>query len=268
MPKKGWEPAPVACALAAMEPFDTTASMADDPSTNTLRDKLYIAIGSVANAWANLEFDINETIWELANVEQTAGACITAQIVPIGGRIRSLVSLIALRGGQMDLLKKVNQFAKTADGFGRRRNRIIHDPWYIREDTKEPHQLRITADKALDFDFTNMSIDEVWSATACLSTCRCHTELLLSTKAVPKAITATDVRLELIPSKASRPRTIPAAPTRKTADKLLPPKWSTEAAFVPGGNIIRAYSDNIVPPWISKARWFQVKCSRQSVKSS
>jgi len=124
-------------------------------------EKVLAAVGAVADAWAHLEFDINEAIWELANVEQQAGACITAQIISIGGRTRALAALVAWRAGDKELLGKVNRFGAEAESVGRQRNRVIHDPWYVRNDTDEPHQLRITADRRLDFDFAPNSIEDI-----------------------------------------------------------------------------------------------------------
>src|SRR5208337_2972716 len=84
-----------------------------------------------------------------------------------------------------------------------------------------------------------------------LRRCRCHTELLLSTRAAPKAMMADAVKMPgLRPSKASMPRMIPAAPAKKIAERLPPPNCPIEDLVVPGGKIIRAYSDNMVPPWI------------------
>ena len=47
-------------------------------------DPYVIAVGRIANIWAQLEFNINQAIWELCNVETGAGACVTSQIGSIG----------------------------------------------------------------------------------------------------------------------------------------------------------------------------------------
>src|SRR5262245_27991473 len=40
-------------------------------------DQYYLGIGRVAACWAYFELIVNHAIWELANVEQYVGACIT-----------------------------------------------------------------------------------------------------------------------------------------------------------------------------------------------
>jgi hypothetical protein len=65
----------------------------------------FAAIGKVVDAWATLEFFINKSIWELMNVEQKTGACVTAQIGSIQQRMKALTSLIALYGGDEALIK-------------------------------------------------------------------------------------------------------------------------------------------------------------------
>jgi hypothetical protein len=61
-------------------------------------NKHMTALGHAVAAWAALEFAIGEAIWELANVEREAGACVTAQLVGPGPRVRALVALLELRG--------------------------------------------------------------------------------------------------------------------------------------------------------------------------
>jgi hypothetical protein len=50
-------------------------------------------------AWATFELHVNMTIWELANVSQHAGACITSHIGNPNARFRALVALVLMRGG-------------------------------------------------------------------------------------------------------------------------------------------------------------------------
>ena len=43
-------------------------------------DEHYCALGKVADAWADLEFDIDQLLWKLMRTEQALGACVTAQM--------------------------------------------------------------------------------------------------------------------------------------------------------------------------------------------
>ena len=97
----------------------------DDPRW----DDYLKAIGTVCMVWADLDFNIHEAIWELANVENNVGACITAQIVPPLSRFRALIALVHFRGGDEKLVKALNKLSLTVDGLARQRNRIVHDSW-------------------------------------------------------------------------------------------------------------------------------------------
>jgi hypothetical protein len=121
----------------------------------------YTAIGRIASAWAHFEFIINHAIWELANVEQHAGACITAHIAAPGPRFRSLIALFQLRGISADNISALNSLSGSAEKVGRQRNRIVHDASLFRKSTGEFSQLRITADRKLDFGFVPVSITEL-----------------------------------------------------------------------------------------------------------
>jgi hypothetical protein len=74
--------------------------MTDDPGDDGIASKMYLArpatmnnyhadVGRISMAWAQLETHINHAIWHLANVEQYAGACITAQIISPAQRVRA-----------------------------------------------------------------------------------------------------------------------------------------------------------------------------------
>lgn len=57
---------------------------AEDWHYDTRFDPYMLRVGRVAVVWAALEFAINQAIWQLANVEAGAGACITSQIIITG----------------------------------------------------------------------------------------------------------------------------------------------------------------------------------------
>jgi hypothetical protein len=59
--------------------------MTGEPTTPDWYDSRFdpycLAVGRIAGIWAQMEFIINQAIWEL--MEVGAGACLTAQIVVI-----------------------------------------------------------------------------------------------------------------------------------------------------------------------------------------
>lgn len=101
------------------------------------------AVGNVAHHFALLEQEINKAIWGLSAVSPEAGACVTAQIVPIASRMRALVSLVALNGGSKKSIDSLNRFTTQVDKLARKRNRVIHDPWVFRTRTIEKGVLEV-----------------------------------------------------------------------------------------------------------------------------
>jgi hypothetical protein len=140
--------------------------MADDDWYDKRFDHYVTAVGRIAGIWAQLEFAINDAIWELANVESGAGACITAQIIPSNSRMRAFISLVHYRGAQQELLADLNRFSNSIEELGRRRNRFIHDPAGIDQETGEIKRVNVTADRRLDFSFHPVDYDKMASLHA------------------------------------------------------------------------------------------------------
>ncbi len=138
--------------------------MADTDNSSTPSERraaLLAAIGSVASIWAELEHEINRAIWALTSMSDGDGACVTAQILAILPRMRALIALAHRSGSGEELLKDLNKFSGVVEGLGRRRNRIIHDPWFVKTDESEFGRLEITADRRLVFEIRPESPAEV-----------------------------------------------------------------------------------------------------------
>jgi hypothetical protein len=119
------------------------------------------AIGHVSTHFAKFELLINEMIWLLANVGIDEGACITAQIPSPLSRLRAFVALVAVRGGQGNLINELNSFSVRADSLARRRNRVVHDPWIKLKPSGDFHRIEITADRKLNYELAPTTIDEL-----------------------------------------------------------------------------------------------------------
>jgi hypothetical protein len=118
------------------------------------------ALGDICAIWADLEYRVNQTIWQLANVEMSSGACITAQIAQPVARYKALIALVHLRGGDPDLLTALNKFSRKAEALGRQRNRFVHDVWSAKRDgTIE--RLNVTADRELQFGQVSTPIEDL-----------------------------------------------------------------------------------------------------------
>jgi hypothetical protein len=140
--------------------------MADEQVTYPPESQMnpyYTGVGRVAMAWAMLETFVNHTIWELANVEQHAGACITAHIGSPAARFRALISLVRLRGGSEEHVKELNSLSTKIDKLARQRNRAVHDPAF-RQLEHTPgtfYRLEITADRQLSFGLQPHRLDQM-----------------------------------------------------------------------------------------------------------
>jgi hypothetical protein len=145
--------------------------MADDPNSPESKfqsdphdhrfDAHMAALGHLSAIWASLEFQINQAIWELCNIERGTGACVTAQIVAPVGRMRALISLIHYRGANPFLIGKFNKFSQRVDSLARQRNRYIHDTWTISPTTGEVYRVHVTADRELQFGFQPTSVEQL-----------------------------------------------------------------------------------------------------------
>jgi len=130
-------------------------------------------IAQVANAWAALEYSINECIWALADTTPALGACLTAQIVSLNGRLNALLALMKHREVDPGLISRVNKFAEKSRGPAELRNRIIHDVWMqITNDPNMMGQLTITASMKLEFSLQDRQLSELVNNVRTIITCR------------------------------------------------------------------------------------------------
>jgi hypothetical protein len=75
--------------------------------------------------------------------------------------MRAFISLVDQRGGNQALLADIGSFMKDADDLGRRRNRIIHDPWVAGEELGTAFRLEIQADRKLQFRWKPVSTPKI-----------------------------------------------------------------------------------------------------------
>ena len=109
----------------------------------------YIAIGKVAANWAALEMLINSAIWQIAEIPDHLGACVTSQIYTFDGRMKALISILGVRGDFDDVVRNLNKFHEKSRAFAQRRHRTVHDPWVGDLKSGVPQRLEVTADKRL-----------------------------------------------------------------------------------------------------------------------
>jgi hypothetical protein len=111
------------------------------------------ALGLVSTTYAELEFSINDAIWELANITRSAGVCMTAQMIGPAPRNRCLLALLKFRGASEQLLSEFNKLGKNIESVAARRNRYVHDPMTIDHATGKVDRMEATADKHIRYGF-------------------------------------------------------------------------------------------------------------------
>lgn len=125
-------------------------------SADDLRDVREISslIGMVAAHWSMLERSIDFAIWEFSELHPKIGACLTAQIQSVRQKLVTLETLVDLRGQEQkeDVIKKIRRLQQEAELPSRRRNRVVHNPFYMNPDDKSISIWRLTADRKLIFD--------------------------------------------------------------------------------------------------------------------
>ena len=124
----------------------------------------YKACGRCATAWSHFEIRLNVLIWDLAGVQPMAGACITSQIFSIGARMRAMEALIELRAGEeaAPVIKKLKAFTGKSTGLQELRNRIMHDPMVVGNQTGTPGQMRVAiVNNKLEFGGKPIPVEEI-----------------------------------------------------------------------------------------------------------
>ena len=132
--------------------------MTETPTTSTpleLPQEIAIMVGRIAAVWAETEFEINSSIWALAGVGPTIGACMTSQIYSFDARMKALLSLLKLRQAQQKLIDSANKFSANLRTPLELRNRAIHDCW-LWDTSGATYRLEIASPNKLRFELKNI----------------------------------------------------------------------------------------------------------------
>lgn len=136
---------------------------------------IYSFVGRVASEWARLEHFLDAIIWDLAELEHAAGACITAQMIGATPRYRTIIAQLTLRTKADErwnkYIGKINGLMNSTYDPQDRRNRIVHDPWYVtfergpgllsRMLSEKPAQFKSMPQKTLQFGIVEIDVTEI-----------------------------------------------------------------------------------------------------------
>jgi hypothetical protein len=119
-------------------------------------------IARVASCWAALDYEMNRTIWALAETRPAYGACITSQIYTTQGRLNAILALEKLRRVDPRIIKRLNKFSEHIRAGQDVRNRTIHDQWMQdRINSDLMGHMVITADRTLNMKIKSVSMKEL-----------------------------------------------------------------------------------------------------------
>jgi hypothetical protein len=136
---------------------------------------IFSIVGQVASEWAHLEHILDLIIWDLAAIEHPEGACITAQLMGVTPRYRTLIAQLTHRSKKQNqfskFISKVNTLMGSSYEPQKHRNRIIHDPWYVIFDpgpglltrplSEEPAQFKSMPSKNLTFGIERADLEQI-----------------------------------------------------------------------------------------------------------
>ena len=101
------------------------------PIRGTISNDHYAAIGRAADKWADLEFEVDRTIWNLLRVKHAFGACVTGQLYFLNNKMRALIALVNLYELSEGIPRELNQLSQKMSPLIERRNRAIHDKRFV-----------------------------------------------------------------------------------------------------------------------------------------
>jgi hypothetical protein len=127
----------------------------------TKEESHYAAVGAFVSNWAAFDAMVTSAIWQIGEIEDAIGACLTSQIYTLDGKFKALVSVLQVRGNLEKVISKVNKFHDEVRALSQYRNRLIHDPILFKVDKAAPQRLQISADKKLVMGYTDEPTENV-----------------------------------------------------------------------------------------------------------
>jgi len=133
----------------------------DDILGCSISNDHYSALGRVAASWAALESVVSSAIWQIGEIPDEIGACITSQIFTFDAKMKALISILEVRGGLHKTISDLNKFHEEVRSVAAFRHRAVHDPWIHDLKTNTPHRLQITADKKPILEYRPTTTEEL-----------------------------------------------------------------------------------------------------------
>jgi hypothetical protein len=114
---------------------------------------MHALVGQVAAKWSQVEHFLDIAIWRLAKLDDKTGACLTGQIIGSYGRLTAIYALCVHRNLDPKIIKQLVELSKNMKGSQDRRNRILHDAWYVTGSDNQTQQFKSMAKDEFLFGF-------------------------------------------------------------------------------------------------------------------
>jgi hypothetical protein len=121
----------------------------------------YALIGRVAAEWARLEHILDAIIWDIVGIRFETGSCITGQMIGHRPRFNAISALGTLRGLNAKILSDIETHQGKTSELAKKRNRIVHDAWFIESGTGQIGQFRSVLPKADTFGIEDIDPEKV-----------------------------------------------------------------------------------------------------------
>lgn len=138
-------------------PEDVAAWKADQLE----RQAHYAAIGRVAANWTYFEYEIDHQSIALAGFSPPLAACLTAQISGHGRKLDAYIALADLRDPLPAHMSALHKLAMDAKKLSIRRNRVVHDPWFMVAASTQARRFEISASKKLIYELVHYPTPKV-----------------------------------------------------------------------------------------------------------
>jgi hypothetical protein len=110
------------------------------------------------------------SIFQLFETGSLSLACITAQLMGATPRFNAIIALLTMRSKHepefAKLIKKANALLQRSYEVAELRNRIVHDPWFVEERSRQTAQLRMMPRKELHYGLKPIGRQHVRTALA------------------------------------------------------------------------------------------------------
>jgi hypothetical protein len=114
-------------------------------------------IGLVATKWARLEHQLDLVMyWLMDGADGIAVQCIASQLMGVGPRYRAIIAMAKRTGIAAAIIKKIEAAMNKTFEVSERRNRIVHDVWYIEESSGD-----LYIDKSISPKTSNYGLQKV-----------------------------------------------------------------------------------------------------------